>query len=610
MSFTPRTRLVNPRLGTYFGIFAALFVGLALQVTIFEQLGVSLPVLSGMMLIGPVLLYAAIGLAAYTADPLDYFAAGRRVPAAYAGAGLAVTASGATGLVAATGAFFLVGFDALCISIGIIAGFVVMAVLFAPFLRKFGAFTIASYLGRRFESRLVRILAAALLSVPMLLLIAAEIHMGSFIAAWLTGRPQPAMTAILVVALVGTLVLGGVRSLTWSSVAQAIAALIAFIVPVAIVAVLMSHLPLPQLSYGPLLRSIGREEAMQAMEIVRAAPFDFNLPGIEATAVTKRFSMPFGEVGSAGFVLAIVLLMTGIASAPWLLPRVATAPGVYEARKSLGWATFFFGIAMLTATAIAVYMRGYLMDIVGLRANALPQWLDTLQAMGFAGVVDDTGRMSIDDFRFTRDSIVLALPVAAGLPAAVGQLAAAGVVAAALAAAGAGAVALANMLTEDVLHGLSWEAPGARSRLLSSRLFLALVAAAGGIVAMVAAGDSLKLLFWALAITGATAFPVLLLSIWWKRLNAYGAAASLTCGFGVAVLAILAAEAGWIGLSSHLAGVMGLPVAVAVALAVSMTTAAPSRHALELVRDIRIPGGEIIYDREMRLQRLKQRPPS
>ena len=111
-----------------------------------------------------------------------------------------------------------------------------------------------------------------------------------------------------------------------------------------------------------------------------------------------------------------------------------------------------------------------------------------------------------------------------------------------------------------------------------------------------------------LAITGVTAFPVLVLSIWWKRLNAYGALASMVSGFGVAVLAILAGEAGWLPLSSLLAGILGLPVSVAVALAVSSVTAAPSRNVLELVRDIRIPGGEIIYDREMRLQRLKRRP--
>jgi len=608
MTFTPRTRLINPRLGTYFGIFTSAFAALTLLLMILEQLGVSMPLVSTLMLAGPIVLYGAVGLAAHTQDPLDYFASGRRVPAAYMGAGLAIAVTGSTGLIAVTGVFFLVGFDGLCIMIGCLAGFVVMSILLAPFLRKFGAFTIPSYLGRRFDSRLVRIVSAALLSVPMLLILAAEIRMGSYAAAWLTDRPQSAMTGVMVAVLFSTLVLGGMRSLTWSSVGQAIVALLAFMVPVTIIAVLVSNLPLPQLSYGPVMRAVSREEAIRAMDIVRAAPLDFSLPGLDALALTKRYSLPFGDVGSGSFVIAIVLLMTGVASAPWLLPRVASAPGVYEARKSLGWATFFFGIAMLTATAIAVYMRSYVMDLAGIRAGNLPDWFGALQAAGFASLDGDGGRIAVQDVRFKRDAVVLALPIAAGLPTVLAQLAAVGAVAAALASAGAMATALGNVLSEDVFNGSSWEAPAAGPRLLAARVFLGVSAASGGMIALAADSDPLTLLFWSFAITGVTAFPVLVLSIWWKRLNAYGALASMVSGFGVAVLAILAGEAGWLPLSSLLAGILGLPVSVAVALAVSSVTAAPSRNVLELVRDIRIPGGEIIYDREMRLQRLKRRP--
>lgn len=608
--FTPRTRLINPRLGTYFGIFTSAFVAITLLSLMLEQLGVASGLLSLVMLIGPLVMYAAIGLATFTREPLDYFAAGRRVPAAYSGAGMAITATGATGLLAITGTFFHLGFDGLCLMIGVLAGFVVMAVLLAPFLRKFGAFTIPSYLGRRFESRMVRVVAAALLAVPMLLVLAAEVRMGAFAAALLTGRSQGAMAGLLLLVVVVMLMAGGVRSLTWSSVAAAIAALIAFLVPVAIVAVLKGDLPLVQLGHGPLLRSIGREEAVRALEIVRAAPIEFNLPSLEPMAVAKRYAMPFGEVGRVSFVLAIVMLMVGVASAPWLLPRVASAPGVYEARKSLGWATVLFGIAMLTATAIAVYMRSEVMELAGSRAGALPAWVGELQTLGLLGSTPETGRIAIGDLRFARDGIVLALPIAAGLPAALVQLAAAGVVAAAVASAGAAAVALGNALSEDLFHGLSWETQAPGPRLVSARLFLVIAAALGGVVATTADGDPLKLVLWALAITGASAFPVLVLSIWWKRINAYGAAASIASGFGVAVLAILAAEAGWLPLSSLLAGIVGLPVSTVVALAVSVVTPTPSRHVLELVRDTRIPGGEILYDREMRLQRLKRRSPA
>ena len=188
MSYLHRTGYVNPRLGTYFGIFIAAFAAIGLLALIFEGLGVPTDTLRLAMLFGPLVLYMAIGAAAFTSEPLDYFASGRRVPAFYTGLVLAQTAMGATGLIAVTGAFFLIGFDALCLVIGGLAGFVVMAVLLAPFFRKFGAFTVPSYLGRRFDSRMLRLTAAALLALPMLLMLSAELSMGAYAASWLIGE--------------------------------------------------------------------------------------------------------------------------------------------------------------------------------------------------------------------------------------------------------------------------------------------------------------------------------------------------------------------------------------------------------------------------------------
>ncbi len=206
MSLTSRTRFVNPRLGTYFGIFASSLAGLVLLLLIFEQLGTSDTVLRWGMLFGPLVLYAAIGLCVPTQDPLEFFAAGRRVPAGYTGLGIGVAALGATGMVAITGVFFLIGFDALCLMIGGLAGFVIMTVMLAPFFRKFGTFTVPSYLGRRFESKTVRLLSAMLLAVPALLMLAAELRMGAFAAGWLAGQPQTLMIVVLVGAFIVSVV--------------------------------------------------------------------------------------------------------------------------------------------------------------------------------------------------------------------------------------------------------------------------------------------------------------------------------------------------------------------------------------------------------------------
>ena len=301
-------------------------------------------------------------------------------------------------------------------------------------------------------------------------------------------------------------------------------------------------------------------------------------------------------------------MMAGLASAPWLLPRVSATPGVHEARKSLGWATFIFGVLVLTMTSVAAFMRAPLMELVlSSEPGNIPTWLRDVLSAGLAEITTVSTRIAVTSVSFQRDGVFLALPIATGLPSAFIYLAAAAAIAAALASASAAAMALGNLLSEDIVNGLSWEPPSDTARLLIARVMLAAAVGTGVAIAIFAPTDPLKLLLWAIAITGATAFPALVLSIWWKRLNSYGALAGLVAGFAVAVTAIIAGEAGWISISGVVASAAAIPASTAAAMIVSVLTPAPTRHALELVRDIRVPGGEILYDREMQRLRLKQR---
>ena len=190
MSFTPAKRLVNPRLGAFFAIFSSAYVALVLLTLMGEQLGAPQDSLRWAVLVLPMVLYATIGLASATSNSLDFFAAGRRVPAVYSGFTLALSAFGGTGLVALTGTLFLVGFDALCLVIGGLAGFVVMGILLAPFFRKFGAYTIPTYLGRRFGSPFLRLVSAIIDGVPLTLMLVAEIKMGRLRRAFSPALPK------------------------------------------------------------------------------------------------------------------------------------------------------------------------------------------------------------------------------------------------------------------------------------------------------------------------------------------------------------------------------------------------------------------------------------
>ena len=221
--------------------------------------------------------------------------------------------------------------------------------------------------------------------------------------------------------------------MTWSGSAEAIAAILALIVPVAIVAVMVTNFPLPQLTNGPLLRALMHTEAAQALSVVEAPALAFELPGDGFTHIAKRFTAPFGAIGPTAFVVAMLTVMAGVASSPWLIPRVTMTPGVYETRKSLGWATVYFGLIMLTAAAVSVYMRDFLMDmVVAGPPGSLPAWMQHLVQLGFVTVDGAAAPLTVSSFGFLRDGVLLSLPVAAGLPSVFVYFAAAGIVAAAL----------------------------------------------------------------------------------------------------------------------------------------------------------------------------------
>lgn len=267
------------------------------------------------------------------------------------------------------------------------------------------------------------------------------------------------------------------------------------------------------------------------------------------------------------------MIATGLAAAPWLLPRVAATPSVYEARKSLGWATVLFGIVLLTISSMAVFMRDYVLDfIMTERVGALPQSITDLMSLGFMSLAegaDNGGPIGYDAMSFDRDGILFAAGVAVGLPQSCAWAWQARWRPASL---GVTTMALSVILAEDVVQGATWEPAASPSRVWIARAFVGVALLCGAILTLLAPTDPLRLLLWALALTSSSLFPLLVLSIWWKRLTRNGALAGMfnSYGFMVAALSIFLSEAGVLGLPSAIAGVLGMPFAAAVAAALSL----------------------------------------
>jgi cation/acetate symporter len=491
--------------------------------------------------------------------------------------------------------------------LGTLTGFVLMAVALAPFYRKFGAFTVPSYLGRRFESRPLRIIAAVVAAVPMLLILSAELRIGANVAGRLIGEGPNTFVLLLALSVAISTAAGGKRSFTWAGVAQAIAVLLAVLGVATAVSVIVANLPIPQLANGPMVRELVRNEVNEGLQLVNVWPLAFQLPGEGLAAITKPYTQPFGTIGPLAFVLGIFSIATGMASAPWLLPRVAAAPSVYEARKALSWATVFSGLVLLTLSSVAVFMRDFALEtVMSERLGPLPKWLFDAAAARLVAFDPAATSLGFDALKFDRDGVLFALPLATGLPMAFMYLIIVGAVAAALITASATTVSLAAVLCEDVVQGLSWEPLPAQSRVWIMRGFVIVVALCGAALTIMAPTDPLRLVLWALSITGASLFPVMVLSIWWKRLTPAAAVIGVAAGFGAAALAIFLSEAGGLSVPSPIAGILGLPVSLALAVAASLLRPVRSRRTLEVVRDIRVPGGEIIYDRDMQRLRLRK----
>jgi cation/acetate symporter len=322
----------------------------------------------------------------------------------------------------------------------------------------------------------------------------------------------------------------------------------------------------------------------------------------------RRFASVFASIGPASYMLVMLTLIAGIAAAPWLVPRTTTTPGVHEARKSLGWAVVLLAVIMLTVSAIAVFMRELVMEqLVGQNRVQHPEWFAAVLKAGLADLDSRQVKPPLSAFSFHRDSALFMLPIAYGYPLVLLHMMLAGAAAAALAAAGNTCMALANIVAEDVAGAFAQTPIGDKVRINLARVALAIVAAIGVTIATTMTADPLRLFLWAMAVSASTAFPAAVLAIWWKRVNSIAILAALVVGFATATGLLLAFEAAYFGVPSVFVALFAMPAAFLAATITTWLTAAPQRHTLEVARDLRSPGGETLFDREIRLQRLKQR---
>jgi cation/acetate symporter len=686
------TRAFKSQLNKVYGWYTGGFITFIIVLAILEQMGLPKNWIGFIFLIATVALYAGIGIMSRTTDAAEYYVAGRRVPAVYNGMATGADWMSAASFIGMAGTLYLTGYGGLAFIMGWTGGYCLVALFLAPYLRKFGQFTIPDFLGARFGGnlpRLVGIIGAILCSFTY---VVAQIYGVGLITTRLSGL---AFEIGIFVGLGGILVcsfLGGMRAVTWTQVAQYIILIIAYLVPVIWLSVKQTGIPVPQAIYGYQLEKVTaaekrlREDPKEkevmaafkgmadaadaklkdvpaamaadraaaekkvtdlraanapAAEIAAAEKAVATLPATEAdarkaytaakTANAARAAplagMPPHAQQFAGdpngdekaqktynesrrnFLALTFCLMVGTAALPHILMRYYTTPSVKQARESVTWSLFFIFLLYFTAPALAVLVKYEMFTlVVGTPFDRLPEWISAWNRVDPAllSVVDvnKDGILQLGEMKIGGDIIVLATPAIGGLPYVISGMVAAGGLAAALSTADGLLLTIANALSHDLYYKMiDPNAPTAR-RVTISKVLLLVVALAAAAVAAQKPADILFLVSAAFSFAAAAFFPALVLGIFWRRANKWGATLGMIAGLGTTFYYMATtqpwmrgifgvtspiADNIWWGIQPISAGLFGVPVGFAVIIIVSLLTKAPDQETQELVHHVRYP---------------------
>jgi cation/acetate symporter len=662
--------------GWYTGGFLVFVIVLAIA----EQMGLPRLWIGYIFLFATVGLYAGIGIMSRTADIAEYYVAGRRVPAFFNGMATGADWMSAASFIGMAGTLYLTGYFGLAFIMGWTGGYCLVALLLAPYLRKFGQFTIPDFLGARYGGhipRFVGVLAAILCSFTY---VVAQIYGVGLVTTRLVGVP---FEAGIVLGLGGILVcsfLGGMRAVTWTQVAQYIVLIVAYLIPVIWLSVKHTNFPIPHVVYGKVLekvtereaelikdpkeievRKIFKERADAGSAKVKGLPMSYD---DEKAAVAKRLedlkaqNAPTAQIEAAqldvekfpksvdeargawtreaglatranpplrhadafpgatekaqdinrrNFLALIFCLMVGTAALPHILMRYYTTPSVKEARQSVTWSLFFIFLLYFTAPALAVLVKFDVYTLlVGSQFANLPAWVAAWQQvdptlMNITDVNRD-GIVQLAEIVIGGDIVVLATPEIAGLPYVISGLVAAGGLAAALSTADGLLLTIANALSHDLYYKMIDPHASTQKRVMISKCLLLVVAAIAAFVAMQKPADILFLVSAAFSLAAAAFFPALVLGVFWKRANKWGATLGMLVGVGITfyymavtqpwlrrIFGVTSPVELWWDIQPISAGIFGIPLGFVVIYIVSMLTPAPDKETQELVDHVRYP---------------------
>ena len=589
-----------------YGMYTGGFIVFILLMAVLEQLGVSAATIGILFVAFTIFIYAAIGWLSRTMQVSAYYVAGRQVPPVFNGMATAADWMSGASFVALAGGIYFGGHGYLAFVVGWTGGYVLVNSLMAPYLRKFGCYTVPDFIGTRYGGNMARFCAVVIIVVASFTYVTAQINATGTIAARALQIPFEVGVWFGLLGILLCSMLGGMRAVTWTQVAQYIVLIIAYLVPVIWMSNKQGFGIIPHFSYGDAVARIAELETQLNVGAKAAESF----AGLKV--LTNLHNAP-GEPGSMAswrFVTLALCMMAGTASLPHILMRYFTTPSVRAARKSVGWSLFFIFLLYFTAPALATLTKLQLLDpnlatsIIGKSFADVGnlEWVKNWQNVGFLKIVDSNGNgvLDINEFHMRTGIVVLATPEIAGLPYVISGLVAAGGMAAAMSTADGLLLAIANALSHDLYYKMIDPKAETSTRLIVARILLIVIGAAGAAVASLKLTGILGAVAWAFCFACSGLFFPLVLGVWWKRANAAGAVAGMVFGFvsGALYLYLIynkIIDPIW-GLDGLRFGIIGMPISLIAMVVVTLMTEAPDEETQAMVDAVRNPSGKTILD--------------
>ncbi len=552
--------------------------------------------------------YLYIGYANRVRTTTGFYVAGRGVPAIANGAATAADWMSAASFISMAGLIAFLGYDGSMYLMGWTGGYVLLALLLAPYLRKYGKYTVPDFVGDRYYSQTARLVAAICAIFVSFTYVAGQMRGVGIVFSRFLGLPVAWGVVVGVVIVAFFAVLGGMKGITWTQVAQYSVLILAYLIPATAIAVTLTGIPVAQFAL-----TFGTVGGACDPTLASSCGFVAQLDGLQKSLGFDTF---IGSNRGMIDVLAITFaLMVGTAGLPHVIIRFYTVPSVRAARYSAGWALLFIGLLYTTAPALASFAKYNLINTLsGLTIEEVEtrpdlEWARSWSSTGLLGFDDKNGdgvytftSGDANEVKIDRDIIVLSTPEVAGLGGPMVGLVAAGGLAAALSTAAGLLLVISSSLSHDIYYRLIKPDATEAQRLMAGRIVILGAVVVAGYFGINPPGFVAEVVAFAFGLAAASFFPIIILGIFDKRTNDKGAIAGMIVGivFTAVMIIIMRSQklfgaepmfTSFMGISAQGIGTVGMILNFIVAIAVSRMTDEPPQEIQDMVEHVRIPSG-------------------